>query len=120
MFRSLSLISTCLGLLAFAPMTFAQSPSAVCKAGDIACEQGQKTSSKDKTTLKATASVKAKAPKVGQSAKAGQSYQRSTNSRLSAPPKGQEYRVVNDEIVLADTKTKKIVKVLGPRATLEK
>lgn len=53
------------------------------------------------------------APRVGQSARGGQPFHRAHNSRFRAPPRGQEYRVVNDHLVLVDSRTLKVVTVLG-------
>lgn len=60
----------------------------------------------------------AKAPKVGSSGRDGKPFQRSSGSRFSAPPKGQEYRVVNDHLVLVNKDTLKIVTVVGLLGTL--
>ncbi|WP_045390128.1 hypothetical protein [Falsirhodobacter sp. alg1] len=58
------------------------------------------------------------APKVGDSGRNGRVYQRAENSRFAAPPKGQQYRVVNDNLVLVDEKTLTVVTVLGLLSTL--
>lgn len=60
----------------------------------------------------------AKAPKVGSNGRDGKPFQRSSGSRFSAPPKGQEYRVVNDHLVLVNKDTLKIVTVVGLLGTL--
>lgn len=58
------------------------------------------------------------APKPGASGRDGHPFQRAANSRFPAPPKGQQYRVVQDNLVLVDSKTMTIVKVLGLLDTL--
>ncbi|WP_206078512.1 hypothetical protein [Poseidonocella sp. HB161398] len=40
------------------------------------------------------------------------------HGQLKAPPKGQEYRVVNDRVVLADSDTLKILAVIGLASAL--
>ncbi|MFN3525211.1 MAG: hypothetical protein ACK4YU_03905, partial [Paracoccus sp. (in: a-proteobacteria)] len=52
-------------------------------------------------------------PKAGASARGGQPFQRAAGSRFSAPPRGQEYRVVNEHLVLVDSRSQNIVTVLG-------
>lgn len=52
-------------------------------------------------------------PKAGASARGGQPFQRAAGSRISAPPRGQEYRVVNEHLVLVDSRSQNIVTVLG-------
>lgn len=53
------------------------------------------------------------APRIGHSARGGQPFQRAPDSRFNAPPRGQEYRVVNDHLVLVDSRTLKIVSIIG-------
>ncbi len=55
-----------------------------------------------------------KALRVGDSIRDGRPFQRAANSRFAAPPRGQEYRVVHDQVVLVDQKTKRIAQILGP------
>lgn len=57
-------------------------------------------------------------PRVGQSGRNGRAFQQAQNSRFSPPPRGQEYRVVNDHLVLVDRDTLKIAAVLGLLAVL--
>lgn len=54
-----------------------------------------------------------RAPRAGEHARSGQPFHRAANSRFRAPPRGQEYRVVNEHLVLVDSSTLKIVSVLG-------
>lgn len=61
-----------------------------------------------------------KAPRIGDSGRGGQGFQRASNSRFKAPPRGQEYRVVNEHLVLVDSRTLKIVTVVGLLSTLLK
>lgn len=58
------------------------------------------------------------APKPGASGRDGHPFQQAAKSRFPAPPKGQQYRVVQDNLVLVDSKTMTIVKVLGLLDTL--
>lgn len=58
------------------------------------------------------------APKIGASGRQGQPFQRQADSRFAAPPRGQDYRVVNDHLVLVDKNTLKIVTVIGLLSTL--
>lgn len=53
------------------------------------------------------------APHAGASARNGQPFQRAPGSRFAAPPRGQEYRVVNEHLVLVDSRSQNIVTVLG-------
>lgn len=62
----------------------------------------------------------ARAPKAGDSGRDGKPFLRGSDSRFKAPPHGQEYRVVDDRLVLVDSKTLKIVTVLGPENALPK
>jgi len=57
-------------------------------------------------------------PRAGDNGKNGRPYQRAKNSRFKEPPRGQEYRVVNDHLVLVDSRTSKVVSVLGLLDTL--
>lgn len=52
--------------------------------------------------------------RVGDSIRDGRPFQRASTSRFAPPPPGQEYRVVHDQVVLVDKKTKRIVQILGP------
>ncbi|WGR61931.1 hypothetical protein E3U26_14285 (plasmid) [Paracoccus ferrooxidans] len=52
--------------------------------------------------------------RVGDSGRDGRAFQRAGNSRYAPAPRGQEYRVVRDQLVLVDQKTKRIVSILGP------
>jgi len=86
--------------------------AANCTGGQTKCQQSAVTTGK--TTQDQSA------PKVGDSAKSGKAFVRASNSRVSAPPAGQEYRVVKNNLVLMTSKTGKIVKVLGPIANYTK
>ncbi|MDP3339230.1 hypothetical protein [Frigidibacter sp.] len=57
-------------------------------------------------------------PRAGDNGKNGRPYQRAKGSRFKEPPRGQEYRVVNDHLVLVDNRTSKVVSVLGLLDTL--
>ena len=57
-------------------------------------------------------------PKKGESGRGGQPFQRASNSRFQPPPHGQEYRVVNEHLVLVDSQSLKIVAVLGVLSSL--
>ncbi|QDA35832.1 hypothetical protein E4191_16870 (plasmid) [Paracoccus liaowanqingii] len=52
-------------------------------------------------------------PRTGESGKQGQPFNQASESGFDRPPQGQEYRVVNDHLVLVDTSKFRIVKVLG-------
>jgi len=80
--------------------------AANCTPGQAKCQQAAAPSSKTVQNQSA--------PKIGDSAKSGKAFVRAANSRVSAPPSGQEYRVVKNNLVLMTTKTGKIAKVLGP------
>lgn len=54
-----------------------------------------------------------RAPIVGQRAANSRPYQRAHNSRFAPPPRGQEFRLVNDHLVLVDQKTLNILTVVG-------
>ncbi len=54
-----------------------------------------------------------RAPRVGDSGRQGRPFQQASNSRFAPPPRGQEYRVLNDRLVLVDKTTLAIVSVLG-------
>lgn len=60
------------------------------------------------------------APRAGESGKHGQRFERAGSSRFKAPPRGQEYRVINEHLVLVDSNTLKVVTVLGLLNTLLK
>lgn len=53
------------------------------------------------------------APRIGDSGRHGQRFERHANSRFAAPPRGQEYRVVDGNLVRVDSKTLRIVAVVG-------
>jgi len=59
-----------------------------------------------------------KTPHPGESARTGRPFQQAAKSRFPTPPAGQQYRVVQDNLVLVDSKTMTIVKVLGLLDTL--
>ncbi|ABL71512.1 hypothetical protein [Paracoccus denitrificans] len=52
--------------------------------------------------------------RVGDSGRDGRAFQRAGNSRYAPAPRGQEYRVIRDQLVLVDQKSKRIVSILGP------
>lgn len=58
------------------------------------------------------------APRIGESGRSGQHFQRAQNSRFNTAPRGQEYRVVNDHLVLVHSRTLAIVSVVGLLSTL--
>lgn len=92
--------------LAFVTMApaFAQQPRP-CAGGQHVCETAHKAPVKSKTKI---------SPRVGNSARNGAPFVRSANSRVAAPPKGHEYRVVKDYLVVSDTRSKKIQRIVGP------
>ncbi|WP_112313161.1 hypothetical protein [Pseudogemmobacter bohemicus] len=57
-------------------------------------------------------------PKKGDSAREGSPFQRAPNSRFGVPPRGQEYRVVGDHLVLADSQSMRVVAVIGLLSSL--
>lgn len=124
-FPLLAAASTAL-LLTVGSVGYAQSNQApqqqTCQQGQKNCVQSGKSNAKASTEKAQTTSAKATtAPKAGGSAKGGAQVQRAkNNSKLKEPAKGQEYRVVNDQVVLADSKTLKIIRVVGPASTLLK
>ncbi|MBT9385063.1 hypothetical protein KM176_14430 [Pseudooceanicola sp. CBS1P-1] len=75
----------------------------------------QQPAAQSSSTAKAATS-KAKAPKVGESGKSGHKFTPAANSKLGKAPSGQEYRVVNDYVVLITKTTQAIAKVVGPAA----
>ena len=54
-----------------------------------------------------------RAVQVGDSGAMGQRFRQADNSRFKTPPRGQEYRVINDRLVLVNKDTLKVVAVLG-------
>lgn len=91
-----------------------------CPPGTKACVAPTSTQPKAAQTKAAPAQVAKpkQAPKPGASARDGHPFQQAAKSRFPAPPKGQQYRVVQDNLVLVDSKTMTIVKVLGLLDTL--
>ena len=60
-------------------------------------------------------------PKIGaRLGKEAQPFQRSAKSRFKAPPRGHEYQVMNGHIVEIETKSRKVVAVLGPLSALNR
>lgn len=59
-------------------------------------------------------------PRPGENGRGGQRFERAGSSRFKAPPRGQEYRVINEHLVLVDSNTLKVVTVLGLLNTLLK
>lgn len=57
--------------------------------------------------------AKSNGPKVGGNGKSGRPFQQAQNSRFPKPPHGQEYRVIDNNLVRIDKNTLKIVAVLG-------
>ena len=54
------------------------------------------------------------APRVGQQAPRGSRvYQPPRHARLQPPPRGQEYRVHDGKVMLVDSRTAKVIAVLG-------
>lgn len=120
--KKLLLLATALsvGFIAAAPAAIAQGAPArtECAAGQKACaKQLNKSdkSAKAQPAVKQTSknATKTSGPKVGESGRKGQPFQRNSSSRFSSPPKGQDYRVVNDHLVLVDKSDQKIVRVIG-------
>jgi Ni/Co efflux regulator RcnB len=54
-----------------------------------------------------------RAPSRGEDGANGPRVTRNQNSKFGAAPRGQEYRSVDDHLVLVDSNTKRIVTVLG-------
>ena len=61
-----------------------------------------------------------KRPEIGQPGNNGMPFTPAKNSRFKKPPHGQEYRVMNDYLVLVNSKTLNIVSVLGLLESLGK
>ena len=59
-------------------------------------------------------------PAVGARVPHGKPFQQAKGSRFKAPPRGQEYRVVDDHLVRIDSKTLKVVAVVGLLSALVK
>lgn len=76
--------------------------------------QIQQHSTSKKVMIKEKVTVHASTgPRIGDNARRGQRFERTTNSRFAAPPRGQEYRVVDGTLVRVDSKTLQIVAVVG-------
>ncbi|MBE3640477.1 hypothetical protein [Mangrovicoccus algicola] len=58
------------------------------------------------------------APKPGDSARGGRPVTPGPDGRLQAPPKGQEYRVIDDRVVRVDSQTLKVLAVVGLASVL--
>lgn len=54
------------------------------------------------------------APHVGEDARAGRPWTPPRDSRMAKAPRGQEYRVIADHLVLVDKKSHRIVSVVAP------
>ncbi|WP_172327255.1 hypothetical protein [Mangrovicoccus sp. HB161399] len=119
--------------LALSPAAFAQSQGGqqpACKPGEQHCvqpqgqaagnaakQQGHKDQAKPQAKGQKQGSAHA-APHVGDSAKAGRQVQPPAHGQLKAPPKGQEYRVIDDQVVRVDSSTLKILAVVGLASAL--
>lgn len=57
-------------------------------------------------------------PKVGDNGQRGRPYHPNDHKRFPEPPHGKEYRIIDDNVVLVDKDTLKIVAVLGLLAAL--
>lgn len=53
-------------------------------------------------------------PHVGENARAGRPWTPPRDSRMARAPRGQEYRVIGDHLVLVDQKSHRILSVLAP------
>ncbi|TRW99375.1 hypothetical protein FNJ84_01490 [Paracoccus sp. M683] len=136
--RHIAAISATLLALIFAPAAFAQSHTQpACHGSRLDCAQQQPAANTKaahpnaahpKTAARPApqenrprqATVRASAPRVGDSGRSGQPIERARNSRFDAPPRGQEYRVVDEHLVLVDSNSKQIVTVLGRLGNLLK
>jgi Ni/Co efflux regulator RcnB len=67
----------------------------------------------DNTHQRNQQQAKSNGPKVGGNGQRGRPFQQAHNSRFPKPPQGQEYRVIDNNIVRVDKNTLKIVAVLG-------
>lgn len=54
------------------------------------------------------------APRKGDSARQARPFQRADNSRFAAPGKGKDLRVMQGEVVLVDSRTGRVLDILGP------
>lgn len=123
--------------MALTPMAMAQTRTQ-CQPGQKACEQqldqrsqgnkaqqgkgqqhaqnnaGQKNAGQNNSgrSQQAHASQHRK-PGVGDSARSAQKFQQAQRSRLSTPPRGQEYRVKDNYVVRVDSSTLKVLAVVG-------
>ena len=59
-------------------------------------------------------------PRIGQRAHNAREFTRQQRSRFKAPPRGQEYRVMNDHLVLVDQRSLQVMSVVGLLSTLLK
>ena len=128
------LMAICAASLALsaAPAAFADtrgSGGAVCQPNDKGCtmpvQKSGKAPAEGKSTAKSPAKSTAKkdgsrGPQVSDSGAKGAPFKQAGNSRFKTPPKGQEYRVVNERLVLVDKQTMQIVTVVGLLSALVK
>lgn len=105
--------------LATTPTSFAQShDKPYCPPNQRTCVQddigrlGPSPQRDGQKHSKAT-ETRHKAPRIGDNGRGGQVFHRAHNSRFKVPPRGQEYRVINEHLVLVDSKTLRIITVVG-------
>lgn len=88
-----------------------------------AASHGQNGKSSSTTSAAANTSQSsqtAAAPKIGDSASGKPRFTPPASGKVAAAPKGREYRVVNDRVVLVDSSTARIVQIIGALSALSK
>lgn len=102
---------------------FAQDRNVRCEQG-TSCAQNSRNAPAEKfertnqNARGAAHSVHRTAPKVGDSARNGARFNPPNAAKLERAPNGREYRVINDRVVLVDSSTMKILRVVGALADL--
>lgn len=54
-----------------------------------------------------------KGPRIGDHARGGKVFQHSKYKKVKAPPRGQEYRIIDDRVVLVNKDTLRIIAIIG-------
>lgn len=110
-----------LALAVAAPVAVAQARSdSTCRGNERHCTQQITGPNARPATRDPQAQAQRATPRAGAIARNGQRFERAANSRFKAPGRGQEYRIVDQHLVLVDSNTLKIVSVLGLLNTLLK
>lgn len=105
-------------LVGFSTLAGLAEPSARCVVGAARCATPSDAKAKGNTTSASAKTVPMKAPTVGKTAQGGRAPRGAELRKLGKPAAGRSYRILDDRVVLVESGSGKVLKVLGPASDL--